>query len=248
MNGGLAVPKSAEEFIEKSRPFLVYLKEWESALTTLDLAEAMRAMQVSPERIAMVSVDMINGFCCEGLLASERVRAIIPAIVALFQRAWDLGVTQFALVEDHHSPDAVEFTDFGAHAVAGTSEAQTVAEIASLPFAYLFTVVPKNSISPAHETEFDRWLESLGDVKLFIAVGNCTDLCLYQLAMHLKLRANARGLRQRIIVPADCAATYDMPVERAKDIGAMPHDGDLLNLLFLHHMCLNGVEVVKNVT
>jgi hypothetical protein len=41
--------------------------------------------------------------------------------------------------------------------------------------------------------------------------------------------------------------TYDMAVDIAKSIGAIPHDGDLLHAIFLYHMALNGVEVVAGI-
>jgi hypothetical protein len=41
--------------------------------------------------------------------------------------------------------------------------------------------------------------------------------------------------------------TYDLPVETAKQIGAVPHAGDLLHLIFLYSMMLNGVEVVRSI-
>jgi hypothetical protein len=67
--------------------------------------------------------------------------------------------------------------------------------------------------------------------------------------MHLRLRANVMGLRDaRVIVPANCVQTYDMPVETAAQFGILPHDGDLLHSVFLYHMALNGVEVVRRLT
>jgi nicotinamidase-related amidase len=76
-----------------------------------------------------------------------------------------------------------------------------------------------------------------------IVVGDCTDLCVYQAAMHLRLRANAAGDRGfEVVVPEDCVQTYDLPVETAQRLGALPHDGDLLHGLFLYHLALNGVQ------
>jgi len=43
------------------------------------------------------------------------------------------------------------------------------------------------------------------------------------------------------------AQTYDMPVETANALGALPHDGDFLHLVFLNHMRLNRVEVVREI-
>ena len=37
-------------------------------------------------------------------------------------------------------------------------------------------------------------------------------------------------------------------VETARQIGALPHDGDLLHRLFLYHMALNGIRVVRELS
>ena len=79
-------------------------------------------------------------------------------------------------------------------------------------------------------------------------VGDCTDLCTYQLAMHLKLSANARNQWLPVIVPAVCVQTYDLPVDAARNLGIMAHPGDLFHGLFLYHMALNGCRVVSRLT
>jgi len=57
-------------------------------------------------------------------------------------------------------------------------------------------------------------------------MGNCTDLCVYNLAMHLRLRANAYNLRhQRVILPANCVNTYDLSVKQAEDLDILLHWG-----------------------
>ncbi len=225
----------------RHEPFLQWLTQWEAGLPKMALASVLP----DPGRAALVSVDLVKGFCYEGPLSSPRVAGIVPAVVSLFRRAHELGVRHFLLTQDTHDPDSVEFGAFPPHCVAGTAESQTIDELNNLPFASLFTVVPKKSISSSIGTALEAWLENHPQVTTFIIVGDCTDLCIYQAAMYLRLRANVLGLRDaRIIVPADCVQTYDMPVETAAQLGAMPHDGDLLHRLFLYHMALNGVEVV----
>ena len=66
--------------------------------------------------------------------------------------------------------------------------------------------------------------------------------------MGIHLRGNARNIEQRVVLPANCVATYDMSVADAKEFGAVPHDGDLLHHIFLYSMMLNGVEVVKSLS
>jgi hypothetical protein len=41
--------------------------------------------------------------------------------------------------------------------------------------------------------------------------------------------------------------TFDLPVDVAQEIGALPHHGDLLHLIFLYNMAQNGVEIVAKV-
>ena len=226
-------------------PFLTWLDAWLASLKSVPFAQALPA----PERTVILSVDLIVGFAYEGTLASPRVADIVPSTVKLFKRAEAAGVKHFILTQDCHTQDAPEFGSFGPHCQCDSKEAETVPELTALPFSDRFAIIPKNSISSAIGTTLDTWLNAHHqDVDTFIVAGDCTDLCTYQLAMHLRLRANAHGYRQRVIVPADCVQTYDMPVDRATNLGIMPHDGDLMHAIFLYHMALNGIEVVASLT
>jgi nicotinamidase-related amidase len=233
----------ADTLIKNSQPFLRYLVSWEAALPALSMAEVAKA----PEKVAVLCVDVLNGFCYEGALASPRMKATIAPVVQLFKNAYAAGVRHFLLSQDTHDPDAVEFGQWPPHCVRGTAEAEAVPELKALPFYPEITVMPKNSIQSFLGTPLEGWLHSRPDVSTLIVAGDATDLCTYQLAMHLRLRANAAGRRDRIILAADCVDTFDIPVEIAAQIGAMPHDGDLLHAVFLHHMALNGVEVAKSI-
>lgn len=226
---------------QASEPFLRYLTEWEAGRPTVDLAGVVR----DPGRTAVIAVDVINGFCHAGPLASPRVRAIIPPIVRLFERAHAAGVAHLILTQDTHVPDAVEFGQYPPHCVRGTAEAETVPELQALPFFAEMKLFAKNSISSTIGTGFSHWLKEHPAVDTFITVGDCTDLCTYQLAMALRLRANAQQQTARVILPVECVDTYDLPVDTARQIGAVPHAGDLLHLIFLYSMHLNGVEVVR---
>jgi nicotinamidase-related amidase len=235
---------NASTLVNHSRPFFTYLAEWHDRLTVLDLAEHIK----TPAQAAVISVDLIRGFCALGPLASPRVQAIVAPAARLFERAHALGVRHFVLAQDTHEPDAVEFGSFPPHCVRGTPEAETAPELAALPFADHFTVIPKNSIDASLAPDWQAWQDQHPEVRTFIVVGDCTDYCVYQIAMALRVRANARQLRGvRVIIPADCVDTYDMPVDTARALGILPHPGDLIHLMFLYHMALNGVEIVASV-
>lgn len=226
----------------RSGSFLNYLAEWQANLPEVSFKDIVGG---DPKKVAIFSVDVTNGFCYEGNLSSPRVKGIIGPIVKLFRQAHEAGVSNFVLIQDTHEPDAVEFAEFPPHCVRGTHESQAVPEIKSLPFFDQMVTLEKNSVSTSLDTGMDNWIASHPEVDAYIAVGDCTDLCTYQMAMDLRLEANARQIRRRVIVPADAVATYDMSVEVARTVGAMPHDADLLHAVFLYHMALNGIEVVK---
>ena len=228
---------------QQALPFLGYLETWLPALPALPLADVAN----DPAKTAIISVDVIEGFCHQGPLSSPRVAGIVEPIAQVFERAWAHGVRNIVLTQDTHEPEAVEFAQFPPHCVRGTEEAQTVSRFRALPFFDQMVIIEKNSIHSGLNTGLNDWLAAHPEVDTFIVVGDCTDLCTYQLAMHLRLDANARQLQRRVIVPANTVQTYDMPLETAQEIGAVPHPGDLLHAVFLHHMLLNGIEIVAEI-
>jgi len=229
----------------QSKPFVNYIANWIADLPVAKLATIVS----DPARTAVLSVDIINGFCTRGPLASPRVQGIVRPIAKLFRDAHATGVRHFILTQDTHEEDAIEFKCYPRHCVRGDAESQTAPELAKLPFAADYVKFEKNSIASHENTGLDAWLAAHPDVNTFIVVGDCSDLCTYQLAMHMRLRANAHQMADmRVIVPENCVQTYDTPVKVAKKLGIPAHDGDLLHAISLFNMWSNGVEVVKRIT
>lgn len=226
--------------------YLEHMADWLASLPVVSLRDLLAA-HGGPGAAAVFCVDMTRGFCTEGRLASPRVASIVPAVARLLVRSYEAGVRRFYLPQDRHAPDAAEFDQYGAHCVAGTTEADLVPELAGLPFADTFVVIPKDTVASHVATDLDARLDRDGWPGLCIVVGDCTDICVYQLAIHLKARANAQRAGTAVVVPEVCVQTYDLPLTTALDAGAVPHDGDLLHRVFLHHMALNGVLVVSEV-
>jgi nicotinamidase-related amidase len=230
--------------LNEEKEFLEYLDYWLAELPAVSQDEIFS----DPKKSAILSVDMTNAFCKEGPLSSPRVAAIIPPIVDLLQHGWQAGVHNITLLQDCHTPDALEFDAYAPHALCGSEEAETVDEIKALPFYEQIKVIAKNSVSSFDNTGLDEWIAKKPGLETFVVVGDCTDICVYLLAINLRTKANAYQRPWRVIVPEDCTATYDLPLATAKKIGATPHPGDLLNKVFLYHMALNGVEVVKKIS
>ena len=194
-------------------------------------------------------MDLTVGFAYEGALSSPRVAALVPRAADLFRRAWGHGVRHFIIPQDTHSPDTPEFAAFAPHCMRDTPESQMAPELAALPFRSSFIIQEKNSLSQTIGTQWEAWLAAHPDITDFVVIGDCTDFCIYQSAMFLRLQANALNLPdRRVIVPANLVDTYDLSVSLAADIGAMPHPADFFHLVFLYHMALNGIEVVAALT
>lgn len=231
--------------VTQSKPFVNYLEAWLAGLKPLRLSKVID----DPAKAAVLCVDIINGFCTIGPLASPRVQAIVKPITKLFSDCHAAGIRHFILTQDTHAPDAVEFANYPPHCVRDTEESQTAPALLKLPFANEYVLFEKNSIASHEHTDLDKWLNAHSDVTTFIVAGDCSDLCTYQLAMHLRLRANAAQMRGvRVILPENCAQTYDTPVKTAQKLGIPAHDGDLLHAVFLHNMWANGVDVVSKLT
>ena len=235
-----------DAFIQHSKPFVQWMLDWKTNLKSLSLSTLT---QPDPKTVGIASVDVIEGFCTVGPLSSPRVNNIVEPITRLFTQAWEQGVRDIALPQDTHPADAVEFAQYGAHCVRGTVESQTVTAFKALPFFNQLAIQEKNSINSGVNAAFVEWVKARPHITNWIVVGDCTDLCTYQLAMYLRTSSNENQRRGvRVILPVDCVDTYDLPVETAQQIGATPHDAELLHLVFLYHMMLNGIEVFTHIT
>lgn len=228
--------------VSQDTEFLEWLQDWFEALpeTRIETSESS----------AVVVVDMVNGFCKYGNLASERVGELIAPVVTVLTGAAGSGVTRFLIAEDTHREDDKEFAAFPPHCVRGSGEEKTVDEIRSLPFSDRFEYFPKPTINISVGTSMNERLGQLlaGGVDTFVVVGDCTDLCVYQAASYLRLAANSLHREARVIVPRDAVDTYDLPGETAASLGALPHPAGLLHQVFLYHLALIGCEVVANVS
>ncbi len=235
-----------DKFMHNSKPFIQWMLDWQANLQALSLTTLI---DNKPHQVGIISVDVIKGFCTVGPLSSPRVNQIVEPIADLFQRAWDAGVRDIALPQDTHPADAVEFAQYGPHCIRGTEESETVEAFKQLPFFDQLDIFEKNSINSGLQSGMNAWIRERSRITNWIIVGDCTDLCTYQLAMHVRLQANQEQRHGvRIIVPVNAVDTYDLPVNAAEELGAIPHDADFLHLIFLYHMLLNGIEVVTEIT
>jgi nicotinamidase-related amidase len=230
---------------KSSEIFLDFLDQWYSGLPMVSMKSLLK--DFSADHTAMIAVDMVNGFCVKGNLASPRVGALIQPVVELFQNAEQNGINHYLLPQDCHPADSQEFKVYPPHCMEGSEEAKTVHEIAELPQAYKYRLFPKKTINPGLDPHFQDWLQQHEEVRQFIIVGDCTDICIHQLALFLKLQSIQKQTLTNVVIPANCVDTFDISMEDSRRLQAQPHPADLMHVLFLYHMHLNGIRIVAGI-
>jgi len=213
-------------FLKRAKKPLGIIFDRISKLEPLPLSE------LDPKKTALIVVDMINGFVKKGALSSPNVLAINQPIADLCKACDEAGI-RVAAVCDSHPEGSPEFSSFPPHCVMGSDECEVTDEIQA---AAKLNIIQKGSTNGMLEPALKWWADMSG-CDTFIIVGDCTDLCVLQLATSLKGWLNTKGEHGRVIVPAALVATYDLA----------EHTADLQNLFALYNMSLNGVELCRDI-
>ena len=179
-----------------------------------------------------IAVDMVNGFVKQGALSSKEVLSINDAVAEFSAKCEKAGITNYALC-DCHFEGCTEFDTYPVHCLKGDIESELTDELKN---AAKFKVFPKLSVNGWLEDDFrDEIINSVFDT--FIISGDCTDMCVLQLALTLKSAMNRINRKSRIIIPLDLVATCSLP-------SRLPETGELAAILIMQ---TNGIEIVRNV-
>ena len=235
--------------------FLSYVSQKIATLPEESVTDLIK-QSGSVDRVYLIFVDILKGFCEQGPLSSERVNEMVDPVVSLTNQLIEQGIPMQNIVflNDSHPEDAVEFSAFAPHCIRNTPEAEVVDAL--LPIqqtngVQTFYKNATNGMFGKNETglRFFEWLEKVFSKgkSTFLIVGDCTDLCIYQNAMGIRLFANEQNANTEVIVPVSHVKTYDLPVEQADQLDLDAHDADFLDTVFLYHMQTNGVRVVSTV-
>ena len=173
-------------------------------------------------------VDINNGFAREGALYSPRVENLISPIVE-FTKVISKDVKNIIAFTDYHTSDSIELLSYPIHCIENTVECEIIDELKNIEN---LKIIKKNSTNGFFALE-DINFENTDNI---IIVGDCTDICIYQLSITLKSYFNQHNINKNIIVPINLVDTY-----HTDNI----HPADLLNIVFFNSMIQNGIEVVK---
>lgn len=219
--------KSSEEFVQGSIESLTALYDMLHNLQLLKLES------IGSKSTALVIVDMINGFVRKGALSSIRVEGIVPEVVRLSELCSENGIRQIAFA-DAHGEKSPEFSSYPVHCMKGTEESELIDEIKNRKDIKL---VHKNSTNGFIEDDFKKWLHVNNDIRNFIVVGDCTDICILQFALSLKTYFNMKNMDSEVIVPTNAVETFELG----------PHNGDLMNAFALFAMSGSGIRLVSHI-
>jgi nicotinamidase-related amidase len=146
-------------------------------------------------------IDVENGFCKQGNLASPRCDAAIPAIRAVIEERKTAG-DRLIFTADTHDVNDREFEVFPVHCLRGSLEAEVVPELQ--PYLADAELVRKRRYSAFFETDLEQMLRKLRPEQVTVT-GVCTDICV------LHTVAGLRNRDYRVVVPANAVATFDGP-------------------------------------
>jgi len=177
-------------------------------------------------KTCVVVIDMVNGFCNSGALASPRCASVAGGIASALDY---LNDAYKVFICDEHSSNAVEFNSFPPHCHNKT-ESAVIKELA--PYADF--IIGKNSTNGIF-----KFLSSVAIVNSFdnfLIMGVCTDICVLQFALSLKAYLNESDKPANVIVFTDYTETYDMD----------GHNADSFNAAAYKLMENAGISIFKN--
>ncbi|MBU4692715.1 cysteine hydrolase [Mycoplasma sp. CSL7491-lung] len=155
-----------------------------------------------------IVVDMLNGFAKFGPLSSPLIKNIIPNIKSVLNKAENI-----IFLADAHSEDDLEMKSYPPHCLKGTPEAEIVEELIDFVEEDNKNVIYKNTTNGFFEIRPDYW----DRFNSFEIVGCCTDICILQLALSLKMWLNKINSDKEVVVIENSVATFDSENHNAKE-------------------------------
>ncbi|ENY53750.1 isochorismatase family cysteine hydrolase [Metamycoplasma alkalescens] len=144
-------------------------------------------------------IDMLNGFCNQGKLASKHIKKLVPSIEKFLSKNQD---EEIIFICDQHSMNDIEMKSYPIHCLKNTKEAEIVDE---LKF-FAKKIIGKNTTNSFFAFENKDFLEQY---ERFEIVGCCTDICILQFAINLKTYFNKKNLDKEIIVYKNLVDTFN---------------------------------------
>lgn len=206
------------------------LDELNSLKNNLDNLPIMNLSDLNLNNTDLFIVDINNGFAKKGALYSPRIEKLINPIVK-FTKLVSKEIKNIIAFTDYHTKDSIELLSYPSHCIKDTIECEIVDELKSID---KIKIVKKNSTNGFFALD-DLNFNNTDNI---IIIGDCTDICIYQLAITLKSFFNENNINKNIIVPMNLVDTYHID---------NVHCAELLNIVFFNSMIQNGINVIKEI-
>ncbi|KAF8404711.1 hypothetical protein HHK36_009599 [Tetracentron sinense] len=209
----------------------------------------------------LVLVDIVNGFCTVGAgnmapkEPNNQISGMVDESVRLAKVFCEKKWPVLAFIDSHH-PDKPEHP-YPPHCIIGTDESKLVPALEWLDKEPNVTIRRKDcidgflgSIEKDGSNVFVDWVKT-NKIKVILVVGICTDICVLDFVCSA-LSARNRGFLaplEDVVVYSQGCATYDFPVEVARNIkDAIAHPQDLMHHVGLYMAKGRGAKVVRELS
>jgi nicotinamidase-related amidase len=233
--------------------------------TTLEAVQrtlpiALGRFDPAAQPTGLVIVDEVNGFCTVGCgplappVPNEQVSRMVRETEALARQFAEQGWPILAFL-DTHEPGKPE-PPYPPHCERGTGQENLVPELEWLGGSEHATLIRKDcingfvgAIEESGRNLLVDWITG-NRLKAVLVVGICTDICVMDFVLTLLSARNhgMTGALEHIVVYEPGCATYDLPLEVARDIGlpdTAAHAQDVAHHMGLYFMASRGAVLVN---
>ena len=179
----------------------------------------------------LITIDMVNGFVKEVVLAAGSIARIIPRQQELLDEALKNN-TGLIFIRDSHPANAEEFKTYPVHCLEGGRESMLVDELKKYEdqgITYL-----KNSTSLLFAPNIQEDLLKMKELQKVRVMGCLSEVCVQNGSIDLKNFFNQYNKDIDIIVHADAIDTYD----------SIGHNRNKVTDNALKTMASNGIKIL----
>jgi nicotinamidase-related amidase len=189
--------------------------------------------EIKQKDTVLMIMDMVNGFVKNGALMDQRINSLIPGVTALAKKFKVNGMEILAFA-DSHQQKSTEFESFIQHCLEGTAESEIIDELKEVGG---YKLIKKNSTNGMYAPAFQEWLKDNFHKRTYVLIGDCTDICVLQLALSIRAYYDQHNTEVEIMVVKELVDTYDLGL----------HDADVMNLFSFYVMHNSGIRIVRNI-
>lgn len=181
----------------------------------------------------LITIDMVNGFVKEGVLAAPSIQRIIPRQIELLDEGLENNDTGLVFIRDAHLPNAVEFNTYPSHCLIGSKESELIDELKK--YEKYSVEYLKNSTNLIFAPNLQNDLLKLQKLERIRLMGCLSEVCVLNGAIGLRTFFDQMNKNVSVMVHADAIDTYD----------AVYHPADAITEQSLESMEANGIKILS---